>query len=55
MNQALEILREKINDKAREILNLLGTVNEMEKTVSRLKSELTEMYEKLDDTLDKTS
>lgn len=53
MNQALEELRRQIADKASEVLKLMGDVNEMEKTVSRLKNELEEMYEKLDQVLDK--
>jgi len=51
MNQALEILRNRLNDKAREVMVQLGVVNEMEKTISRLKNELTEMYEKIDESL----
>jgi len=51
MNQALEILRSRLNDKAREVMVQLGVVNEMEKTISRLKNELTEMYEKIDESL----
>jgi len=39
--------------KAAEIMQLLTDVNETEKTVSRLKNELTEMYEKIDNLLDK--
>ncbi len=44
--------RQMLNDKAREVMNLLSTVNELEKTVSRLKNELTEEYEKIDEALD---
>jgi len=41
--------------KAAEIMQLLTDVNETEKTVSRLKNELQEMYEKIDEILDKSS
>ena len=39
--------------KAAEIMQLLTDINETEKTVSRLKNELQEMYEKIDDELDR--
>ena len=45
--------RQMLNDKAREVMNLLSLVNEIEKTVSRLKNELTQEYEKIDEALDK--
>jgi len=45
--------RQMLQDKAREVMTLMGDVNELEKTVSRLKSELTEEYEKIDEALDK--
>lgn len=41
-----------LQDKAREILRLLGDINEMEKTVSRLKNELMEEWHRVDDSLD---
>jgi predicted nucleic acid-binding Zn-ribbon protein len=54
MNNALgRKWRQMLNDKAREVMNLLSTVNELEKTVSRLKNELTEEYEKIDEALDR--
>jgi len=36
----------------RTVLNLLSDLNEIEKTVSRLKNELNEQYKILDDKLD---
>ena len=39
--------------KAAEIMQLLTDINETEKTVSRLKNELLEMYKRVDDELDK--
>ena len=41
-----------LQDKMRTILSLMGDLNEMEKTISRLKDELAEEYKKLDKTLD---
>ena len=38
--------------KMRTVLNLLSDLNEIEKTVSRLKNELNEQYKILDDKLD---
>lgn len=56
----LEEFREKIRDKVIEVMKLLTdlddvrkTLNELEKTESRLRNELTEMYENADDILDK--
>lgn len=45
--------RQMLNDKAREVMKLLSDVNEVEKTCSRLKNELTEEWKKIDDALDK--
>jgi len=44
--------RKKLNETAREIVNLLGLLNEAEKTSSRLRNELTEMYLKVNNKLD---
>ena len=56
----LEEFREKIRDKVIEVMKLLTdlddvrkTLNELEKTESRLRNELMEMYENADDILDK--
>lgn len=42
-----------LQEKARVVMQLLTDVNEMEKTVSRLKDELREEYHRIDDALDK--
>jgi hypothetical protein len=41
-----------LQDKACEILRLLGEIHEMEETVSRLKNELMDEWHKVDDALD---
>ena len=52
-NTALELLRQKLQDKLKEITVLSGELNAIEKTVSRLRNELKEEYDKIDETLDK--
>jgi len=49
----LEKWREILQEKAREALKVMGWLNEMEKTVSRLKNEVQDLYEKIDEALDK--
>lgn len=56
----LEVFREKIRDKVIEVMKLLTDLddvrkdlNELEKTESRLRNELTEMHKSADDVLDK--
>ena len=44
--------RKRLNETAREIVNLLGLLNEAEKTSSRLRNELTDMYLKVNNKLD---
>jgi len=53
MSDELNKWRRALQDHAREVMNVLSTVHELEKTVSRLKNELTEEYEKIDEALDK--
>jgi len=43
--------REKAQQLMREVVVVLGDVNEVEKTLSRVKNEATELYEKLDTVL----
>ena len=50
---AIALLRERLQDYLRQITVLLGELNEMEKTVSRLRNELTEEYKNIDEALDK--
>jgi predicted nucleic acid-binding Zn-ribbon protein len=52
MKEALDILRRKLSEKSIEITSLLKTLNEMEKTISRLKNELTEEYKNIDNLLE---
>jgi predicted RNase H-like nuclease (RuvC/YqgF family) len=51
MSKVMEKYRLKLQDLARQIMSLLSDVNETEKTVSRLKNELTDMYKQVDDSL----
>lgn len=44
-----------LQDKACEVLRLLGELNELEKTVSRLRNELIEDWHRIDDALDENS
>lgn len=44
---------EKLQEKQRQVLVALGDLNDIEKTVSRLRSELDEMYMENDKRLDK--
>jgi len=53
MSHDLDIWRKKLQDLACESLRLLAEIHEMEKTVSRLKNETAEVYEKCDEALDK--
>lgn len=53
MSEQLSKWRMALADHARQIMSLLADLNEMEKTVSRLKQELGEEYEKIDNLLDK--
>lgn len=39
---------QQLQDRMRQILSLMADVNEMEKTISRLKTELKEAYDELD-------
>jgi uncharacterized membrane protein len=55
----IEEFREKVRNKVGEVMKLLtdldevrNTLHELEKTESRLRNELTEIYEKADDILD---
>jgi hypothetical protein len=41
-----------LQEKACEVLRLLGEVNELEKTTSRLRNELMDDWHKIDDALD---
>ena len=52
MSKLTEADREKAQELMREVVTVLGDVNEMEKTCSRIKNETTEIYEKLDTILD---
>ncbi len=54
MNAELQVYRAKLQDLAFESLRILAEINEMEKTVSRLKNETAEVYEKCDKALDKS-
>ena len=47
MSMEIEQIRQKLNDHCREIMNLLSSLNETETTVSRLKKELNDMYDKI--------
>ena len=56
----MEEFREKVKNKVGEIMKLLtdlddvrNTLHELEKTESRLRNELTEMWQEADDILDK--
>jgi len=40
--------KQKAQDSYREAFVVLGTINEMEKTLSRIKNEVTELLEKLE-------
>lgn len=53
MTRELSQWRLILADRARQVMSLLADVNEMDKTVSRLKNELTEDYKKIDEALDK--
>jgi len=52
MSRLTEADREKTQELMREVVIVLGNVNETEKTLSRIKNEATEVYEKLDTILD---
>jgi len=52
MSKLTEADREKAQELMREVVIVLGNVNEEEKTLSRIKNEATEIYEKLDTILD---
>ncbi len=53
MTRELNKWRLAMADRARQVMSLLADINEMEKTVSRLKNELLEEYSKIDEALDK--
>jgi len=53
MTRELSTWRNAMAERARQVMNLLADVHEMEKTVSRLKNELTEEYKKIDEALDR--
>ena len=40
----MDDITEKLQEKQREVLVLLGTVNDLDKTLSRFRNELHEMY-----------
>lgn len=52
MAKLTEEVRAKVQDLYRENLVVLGDVNAIEKTLSRIKNEATELVEKLDTLLD---
>lgn len=48
MGKLTEADREKAQELMREVVVILGSVNEVEKTLSRVRNETTELYKKLD-------
>ncbi len=48
----MDDITEKLQEKQREVLVLLGELNDVDKTVSRLRAELSEMYMEIDKRLE---
>lgn len=53
MSEELSLWRRKLQQLAGELMKLLTDLNELEKTFSRIHNEAHEMYNKIDEALDK--
>ncbi len=50
---AIDKYRQKLAEKAVEAMNILGTIADAEKRIKAVKDEVVQIYEQIDDALDK--